>query len=98
MHEYYEIKSEISPLLISNGFLEEVENLSPDFYGSMNCIFTRGAKRVYIGWDGKGGFGVVKIWNDGDWFKIEPLLVEASEDVFKDNLQRIKSQIIPYVQ
>lgn len=94
MHEYYKIKAAVVPLLASAGYAEIKPDTELDYCGSKHCIHALDDKRFMTLWDGEDGCGLVEYWLEDDgWVTLEPIVPEAAEKDFNNNLDLLCSVI-----
>ncbi len=90
MHEYHKIKNAVVEILSLYSFSEDKADTETDYYGSIHCIYASGDKRFMISWDGGEGFGSVEYWEgNNSWSSIDPIVPEASEEVFNKVLSAL---------
>ena len=98
MHGHYKIKDILWPILEKAGFCIESENPELDCYGSVRTVFVSGEKRVLLAWDGRGGFGYVKVWKNSGWEKLTTDILESKESEFKKVKEVLCKEVTNYIQ
>ena len=89
MHEHYQIKEAIWPVLERAGFGIESENNQVDYFGSIRTIFVRDDKRVLLEWNGEQGFGRAAVWKSDKWEGLPTKVLEAKKSEFQEAIQRL---------
>jgi hypothetical protein len=88
MHEYYQIKKAALPILSTAGY-EEVEEVQPDVYGSIDTLFSNGIRNIRLIWDGKEGCGLAQVFDGISWNSIEGRVPESSNELFASNIVKL---------
>lgn len=94
MHEYFKIKEPLKTLFIEKGLVEDGEDLSVDYYGSMQSIYASKDYRFMIFWNGEDGLGgVERYFGDGRWEVLEPVVIEANDEKLASSINDLVDSV-----
>ena len=96
MHEHYQIRGAIEPILNEAGFVVELESNQLDYYGSVRTVFVSDEKRVLLEWDGEEGFGFIDVWKNDRWERLPTNVLESSNSEFLSAIEELCTELKEY--
>jgi len=93
MHEYYKIKSVLSPILEAAGYLENSENNNADCYGSISTHYQSGNEWARTGWDGIGGYGYASLLGGNGWQDLDTKVFESNDREFENAASSLSAEL-----